>query len=317
MAVRLHAFEETDSAGTAAAKAFKALRDAFPDLDFPLRSEPRETLVEAIDERWAAGPSVFRDALTLFLESHAATIPAGALETALSVLADSAVRLREGELVLAQTLLADARWQGSRDDGFRSLILLVHTGNWRAIVALLERILADGAVHARVLQAGLESVARYTPSQLGAVLVRFGDKLERIETGILRHIVGQLVAQATPYVALLALLELDPLRCPRLVAAAFEGESPPFRFESDPTEDEEDKAIAIWDHMQRLPLSDERTGTNVQDWIALATTAIRGMRDWSPGTLIVAVAANASTPSSREASIISWFGRPAEPSKAA
>ncbi len=309
IAVRLHDFEEADVAGTKAIKAFKALQDAFPELDFPLRSEPRESLVEAIDSSWTISPSQFREAVLLFLETKAAAISPESLETGLTVLADSNVRLREGELFLALKLLNEVQFGISRDEGFRALILLVQTGNWRAIITLIEHILADGETHPRVLQAGLESVARYAPSQLGAVLIRFCEQLDRLEMGVLRHIVVQMAALATPYIALLALLELDPLRCPRLLAAAFEGKSPRYRFECDPSEDEEDRVIAISEGGRRLPLTDEQVGMNLQVWISLATTAIRVGVSQNFAAVIIAPPNNALTPSDRETKVEAFFER--------
>lgn len=307
MAGALHAYEATDVDDRARMNAFVALGRLFPDLDFPVRAEPRDTFVDAIARGWAADPAPFGAALSFFVSSAAPDLELAVFETALSILADAHILLPEGDLFIAQSLLSN--WPGDRsvDDGLRSLVLVIQPSNWRAIVSLIERATADKKPHPRVLQAGLESVAKYTPSHLGAVLVRLGEQLEMLSASALAHILERIAANATPYVCALAMIELDPLRSPRLLAAAFGDPAGRFRFSYDPVEAEEDTVVHVSDGAELLPLSDDRVGKDLQVWIALTSTSIAMVRRRMTSMVLVVEPSGMIAQSNRETRIDRYF----------
>jgi len=314
MATLLVEYETSEDGSAQRLAAFNALRQRFADLDFPTRSEPRETFIAEISERWSDAPGAVLEEVKCFVSARAETMDNEQLALCLEVLADSGVILSESELFSVLNVVSSAPPSLEAEGAYRALVLLAGA-NWRAVLSFLERLNSQGDVeHPRALQAGLESIATYAPSQLGAVLVQLAPQLERMDFVTLRHISRELKTRAAPYVSALALLELDPERSRRFLMANFDGEDSPFGFETEPVEKPDDQILAISDCGQPIPLSDERTGVDVQLWIATVRTVTRlrsGERlPWSTSTAIIFGSANASpSESPRETAARAFFGQ--------
>ena len=106
---------------------------------------------------------------------------------------------------------------------------------------------------------------------------------------------------------MLALFELDPLRSPNLLAAAFGERETRFRFEYDAIEAEEATRARVSEGAGFLPLSDDRIGKELQVWIALASTAIGTVRTRMTAKVCVSHIPGAFIPSDREARIEQYF----------
>lgn len=274
MARLLGDFERAGPGTSEQVVAFATLREAFPGVGLTTRVEPRAAFAQLIEASNREDEEAIADATEKLIAQD--YLDDEDLPTLLLVEADSGVVLPEHTLFLVAERLVDADSGFDGDEAYPALVTLAGA-NWVTVVSLLERLMSADRPQVPAFYAGLQSIASYAPVHLGALFAMyaplFADDAVNVEA--LRYLLRDLCRRAGPYTTLLALAEPVPERCPKLLAAGFSGGKSPFHFEQALFEDEEAQEIQIADDVRKYPLTEERLGKPVQEWIADVRKAVR------------------------------------------
>ena len=270
----LHAYEGQAPDTVDQRLAYLALREAFPNLDFNPRLDPRSIVIRRLAELFLAAADDFAQAIASLVRSRSLGLEE--LCTMVSALADARAVISPATAYELAQHLARMPQTPLADDGFAALpqVLGQQPG---AILSLLERMTEQSVVRPETVYAGLQAIASCAPAHLGAALAIQSSAIESsaVDALQLSTILRDVANRCGPYTLLLAIAEQEPVKASTLISAAFGEADSLFQLVSTAVRNEEDQVLRVTAKAKLMFLSDERLGRPVQPWLADVRKVLR------------------------------------------